>query len=111
MVRKVSQLQVLCEEKIPRLLNGECPEVVFEKSARSLPKCTEYLRLCNNLCIDYYPAKGTSNTPLCEQDNQPVLFPYCKLRYPHVTQSSPKCTELKIQSPIGDDFGEFLYPQ
>jgi hypothetical protein len=54
-----SQLQILCEEKIPRLLNGESPSEVFKDYAQSLPKCTEY----------------------------------------------------KTQYPLGDDFGEFLYPK
>jgi hypothetical protein len=35
-----TQLELLCADKIPRLLNGGCPEVVFGYVQR-LPKCIE----------------------------------------------------------------------
>jgi len=83
---KKSQLQILCEERIPRLLRGESASEVFEGENKNM-------RLCDQTCPDYYSAKGFPNNNLCEQDSEMVFLPYCRLGYPPIAQSSPKCTD------------------
>ena len=78
---KKSQLQVLCEEKIPAILRGVPSKEVFKENVT---------RTCDKTCSDYYPARGFSNNNLCEQDLQPIVLPFCRLGYPPIAQSSPK---------------------
>lgn len=80
-----TQLEVLCMDKIPRLLRGEPASDVFKEPAKEI-------RACNAFCPEYYSIKGFTNTNLCEQDLQTVFLPDCRLGYPPIAQRSPKCT-------------------
>ena len=81
-----TQLEVLCMDKIPRLLRGEPASDVFKEPAKEI-------RACNAFCPEYYSIKGFTNTNLCEQDLQTVFLPDCRLGYPPIAQRSPKCTD------------------
>jgi hypothetical protein len=83
-MEKKLQVEVLCTEEIPRLLREESPAVVFDES----------IRLCDKEhCPKYHAPRRLSNRKFCEQDLGFVFLSHCRLGYPPIAQSPPKCIE------------------
>jgi len=108
MEEEKSQVEILCTEKIPRLLMGEGSKEVFGKRKALVEKALfesrsalvrdlflENLRPCDETCPEYrvLTLNLEGDDAICEQGLMEVSSSYCRLGYSPIARSPPKCKD------------------